>query len=116
MWPKLPKLAITLDVSTAIEYSGYLICYVSIAGDYIRIGINSMFGKLYDIKIIKLVLLPIILLLSIFGTPKSLAFVSSLAIVCVFVTVICTFVFYLIAVGKGNTDYFDGNEVKNMDL
>jgi len=98
MWPKYPKLAITLDISTAIEYSGYLICYVSIAGDYISIAINSFFNKLVDTRLIKVILLPIIMLLSIFGTPKALASVSSFAIVCVYITVICTFIFYLIAV------------------
>lgn len=95
------------DFCIAFEQTGFLVCYISVIGDYLNVFIKNVADKDFNTKYIKLICMPILALLSMLSSAKALSNVSAFAILCILMTVLSVAVYYFIGVSKN--EQMDGS-------
>jgi len=100
------KAAYVIDFCVAFSYLGYLTVFVSIFSDYINqfITLVSKKDSGIDVRIIKLVSIPILAGLSMFKSSDAIARASAFAIICIVITVVAIIVYFIIYASKGEYD------------
>ncbi|TNJ30670.1 Solute carrier family protein [Giardia muris] len=97
-----PIPAMVMDVCIVLMYTGLLVVYVSICGDYIGACITGFsYGRAsFDIRYTKLILGGLLLPLTLLRSVKALSNISGFCIIFIFVSVLSITVYFFIGLGK----------------
>lgn len=97
------KIAMAMDICIVLMYTGLLVVYISICGEYIDICIKGFSKKEklpFDSKITKVIIGAVLIPTTILKSPTALSNISGFCILFVLITVISVFVYFIIALVK----------------
>ena len=95
--------ATVIDISMVVMYGGFLVSYVSIAGDYLKtfiLAISHLRDEEVDVRLVKIGLLVVLAPLTAMGSPDALSKMSAFAIIFIVVTVISVCIFFFISLAQ----------------
>lgn len=100
------KIAMAMDICIVLMYTGLLVVYISICGDYIDICIKGFSKKdpPFDPKVTKVIIGAVLIPTTILKSPAALSNISGFCILFVLVTVVSVFVYFIIALVKKRVD------------
>lgn len=100
-------VSVLIDVAVCLEFTGYLICYVSVVGDYFRLAVINFGGPTIKPLYIKLCFAVILFLLTLIKSLECFSRISSFSIAFITLTV-------LSAVGFCIKAHVDGSFTINL--